>query len=42
MTGDSYDCGKNGLYAGVREVWTTQPGKKGQSSVKGIEKLLSE
>ncbi len=31
MTGDSYDCGKkNGLYASVREVWTTQPERRGE------------
>lgn len=45
MTGDSYDCGKkkkkNGLYAGVCEVWPTQPERRAKFR-KGIEKLLSE
>lgn len=39
MTGDSYDCGKNGLYAGVREVWATE--LEGRGEVQGKHQILA-
>lgn len=30
MTGDSYDCGKNGLHAGICEVRAAQPERRSE------------